>query len=239
MIKEKLVLAIIPSRGGSIGLPKKGIKLLNGKPLIAYTIEKAKKSRYIDRIIVLTDCNEIAEVAKEYGAEVLMEPQKAPNNRPDIQFFRYAIKKLGDDENFKPDIIINLRPDTPLKTKEYIDASIEKLIETNADCVKTICKAPIHPHKMWKMEGDKLIPFQKTKLWIKEGPDVARQRLPKIYWQNAAVDVFRRENLFKYDYIFGDGLDIRGIVMTREESIDIDTPLDFYMAEIILNKKEK
>jgi CMP-N-acetylneuraminic acid synthetase len=239
MIDNKKILALIPARGTSRGVPRKNIKELLGKPLVAYSIEEAKKSKYIDRIVTITDDKEIANIAKKYGAEVpFMEPEEFAKEEADIVYLRYAIEKLEEDKNYKPELIVFLRPTCPLRRVEHINAGIEKIVETGADCIKSVCRVPCHPHKMWEIKGDKLAPFQKTKLWVEKGTDVPRQTLSEVYFSNSGVDIFRRKNLYKFNYLFGDGLDIRTIVMADKESIDIDEPIDFLIAETILKERE-
>lgn len=240
MINNQKVLAIIPARGTSKGVPRKNIKLLAGKPLIAYAIEEAKKSDYIDRIIVLTEDNEIAEIARKYGAEIpFMEPDKLAKEEDDVIYLRYAVEQMGKKCNFRPEIIVLLRATSPLRKVEHINAAIEKLEKTNADGVRTVCVSPAHPHKMWKIEAGRLFPLQKTEIWVKGGSDIPRQKLPKVYWQNGAVDVFKSKNLLKYNYLFGEGMDIKSVVMDDRDSVDIDEPIDFLIAEVILEERNK
>ncbi len=123
------VLGIIPARGGSKGVPGKNTRLLAGKPLISYTIEAALKSKFIDRLIVSTDDEEIAKVAEKYGAEFpfLRPANLAQDDTPDQPVFQHAIKILKIQDDYEPDIVLNLRPTTPLKTSHTIDKVVEKM----------------------------------------------------------------------------------------------------------------
>ncbi|MEK9195421.1 MAG: acylneuraminate cytidylyltransferase family protein, partial [Patescibacteria group bacterium] len=129
MYKHSIILALIPARGGSKGIPKKNIKLLGGKPLIVWSIEVAKQSRYIDRIIVSTDNEEIAEVARSAGAEVpfLRPAEIAQDLTPDMPVFEHALAWLRENDNFIPEFIVHLRPTGPLRTAKEIDEAIEML----------------------------------------------------------------------------------------------------------------
>ena len=233
-IKNKKILAVIPARGGSKGIPRKNIKLLAGKPLIAYTIEAAKKSRYIDRVIVSTDDKEIAEISKKYGAEVpFVRPNELAKDEvpviPDIP--RHAIKELKKREGFNTDIVVVLQSTSPLRGTKYIDLAIEKLINTECDWVVTVSKAEPHPFRMRKMKGDRLEPlFEKENIWAQ------RQNFPPIYVLNGAIYVTWKDVIIEKEVF--QGKDWRGVIMKEEDAIDIDTLPDFLLAEIILKNKD-
>lgn len=232
-IKNKKIIAIIPARGGSKGIPRKNIKLLAGKPLIAYTIEAALKSKYLDRVIVSTEDREIAEISKKYGAEVpFFRPKKlAGDEVPVIPYIpRHVLEELEKRENFKPDIIVILQPSSPLRGTKYIDLAIEKLIKTKCDWVVTVSKVNQHPFRMRKMKGDKLEPlFKKENIWAQ------RQDLPPVYHFNGAVYVTWKNVLIQKEVF--KNKDWRGVVMKEEDAVDIDEILDFLIAESILNNK--
>jgi CMP-N,N'-diacetyllegionaminic acid synthase len=235
MKKKKKIIAIIPARGGSKGIPKKNIKFLIGKPLIVYTIEAALKSKYLDRIIVSTEDKEIAEISKRYGAEVpFMRPKNLAKDDipviPDIP--KYIIKEFKKKENFDVDIIVVLQPTSPLRSVKYIDEAIKKLLITKCDWVATVSKVTQHPFRMRKMEGDKLEPlFKKEDIWAQ------RQDLPPVYHFNGAVYVTWKNVLIQREVF--KNKDWRGVIMKEEEAIDIDTLLDFFVAENIIKMKYK
>lgn len=238
MYKGKKIIAIIPARGGSKGIPRKNIKLLAGKPLIAYTIEVAKKSKLLDRIIVSTDDKEIASIAKKYGSEVpfLRPKELARDEVLDLPVFQHALKWLEENENYKPEIVLNLRPTNPFRTIDDIDNAIRKLIDLNADSIKTLSKVSQHPCRMWKLgKGDKLIALKDTEKRVVGGSDNRRQDLPRIYWQNELVDVCRRSNIMEKNTMFGS--DRRGLLINRSFPIDLNTPEDFEIAGIIIKKR--
>ena len=156
------ILAIIPARGSSKAVPKKNITLLAGKPLIYYTIREAKKSHSISRIIISTDCSETIEIAKQYGVEVpFIRPKElSGDNVLDFPVCEHAIKSLRKQEGFVPDIIVWLRPTSPLREAKHIDEAIEILMSKPAgDSVRSLCIAPKHPLKMWKIKSNRLVSF--------------------------------------------------------------------------------
>ncbi|MFC1729981.1 cytidylyltransferase domain-containing protein [candidate division KSB1 bacterium] len=237
MKKEgRSVIAVIPARGGSKGIPKKNIVPVAGKPLIAYTIETAKKSKLIQRIIVSTDSKEIADIAKKYGAEVpFMRPKEfAKDDTPDLPVFRHSIGWL-EKNGEKPDIIVNLRPTTPLRTSEDIDNAVEIVIKEDCDSVRSFFKADRHPYWMYKIEGEKnggkAKPFT-GKDPIKHYP--RRQLLPPLYNLNACVDVMTAKNIKKGSLY---GKDMRAYIMPAERSLDIDDKKDLKMFEMMLRLK--
>lgn len=232
--KNPKTLGIIPARGGSKSIPYKNIALLAGKPLIYYTIREAQKSRLLDAFIVSTDDPKIAEVAKSFGADVpFLRPEKfAADNSPDIHFIKHAIEWLEKNRGWAPDIILNLRPTSPLRTAKDIDNVIAHMIETKCDSVRTVSPPyPFNPFKMWTVassRSSKLKPLIPTKHYAKLGTDVPRQHLPTVYWQNGMVDATRAK-FIKQGVVYGQ--DIRGIIIEPERVVDIDDIKDLVEAE--------
>jgi len=224
------VVAIIPARGGSKGIPKKNIIPLAGKPLIVYSIETALKSKYIDKIFVSTDDNEILEIAEKNGTELIKRPKElAKDNTPDLPVFQHAIKQLIEKHNYKPDIIVNLRPTCPLRSEEDINSSVKKMLETDCDAVRTITNSKNHPYWMGKLDGDRLLPFMDN---ISVEKYYQRQLLPPAYIINGGVDVMKADVLIVQNSLYGK--DIRAVFMPFERSIDIDTKFDLMFAESII-----
>ena len=220
------ILAIIPARGGSKGVPKKNIRLMSGKPLIAYSIEAGLKSKYIDRVVVSTENREIAEIAEEYGAEVIKRPEKlAKDDTPSPPVYKHAVKFLEKNKDYKPDIIVVLQPPTPLRKVEDIDNCIKKLIKEKCDSVITLKKVEHPPHWMVKIDEKGRIHKYFELDEIERRQDVA-----DVYMPNGAVFVTWYEILMAHNSMRGP--DTRAIIMPQEESIDIDTELDFLIAEI-------
>ncbi|MFC2051134.1 cytidylyltransferase domain-containing protein [Chloroflexota bacterium] len=233
-MKEKKILAVIPARGDSKGMPGKNTLDLLGKPVIAYTIETAQQSKYLDRIVVSTDDEKIAEVAKEYGAEVpfIRPAELAEDDVPLIpDVLRHAAKELARSENFDAEIIVMLQPTSPLRQARYVDLAIDKLLNTKCDWVTTVSEAHPHPFRMRRMKGDKLEPlFEAENIWAQ------RQDLPPVYHLSGAVYVTWKEVIMGEE-VFLDK-DWRGVIMKEEDAIDIDTLTDFLVAEAILKGRQ-
>jgi len=223
-------LGIILARGGSQGVPRKNIRLLAGRPLIWYSLEAAQKANLVQRLIVSTDDEEIAETARSLGAEVpFMRPvELARHDTPSLPVLQHAVAYLEETEGYKPDAVVALQPTSPLRTGADIDAGITKLVETGADMVISVCEAEHNPYWMKRLEGDRLENF------MGEGPQYyRRQDLPPVYRLNGAVYVYRRQ--YFQDPNRKD-LDIRGIVMPQERSVDIDAEIDMIIAEALINR---
>lgn len=232
----KNILGIILARGGSKGVPRKNIKLLAGKPLIAWTIIEAKKSRFINRLILTTDDYEIAEIAKNYGCEVpFMRPKElAEDLTPDLPVIKHVLERLKE-ESYVPDIIAHLRPTAPLRKAEDIDKGIEIIMNNeNADSVRSVIKTPKHPLKMWFMEGGKLGPII-THDKLSEAYNLPRQIINKempVFAQNNSVDIIRAKTILEKQSMTGDN--IYGFEMPEDRSVDIDTPEDFLKIEQLM-----
>lgn len=233
MTSNKSAVAIIPARGGSKKIHRKNIKPLAGKPLVAWTIEAALGYRYFDRIIVSTEDAEIARISRKYPIEVpfLRPIELSQDDTPDLPVCQHALTWMAEHENYHPDIVVWLRPTCPLRRVEDIEAAIDKLTKSDADCVRSVSLVEHHPYWMKRLEQDRLLP-------LIEGKDETlyyqRQLLPPVYRLNGVVDVVRAENILKQDRLFAG--DMRAYVMPSEFSMDLDTELDFMLAEFIINK---
>ena len=227
------ILGFIPARSRSTRVPQKNIKPLNGKPLIAYTIEAARRSVYINRVIVSTDSEEIATVAKTCGAEIpFLRPENiSQSESTEMQFFEHALGWLSGNENYKPDLIVLLYPTSPFRKHETIDKAIEELLRhPEADSLRSIKLCSEHPYKMWSIEDGYLKPFVKDK-----DPNIhtlSYQLLPAVYIQNASIYITRLLTIKNKKSPTGDI--IIPFVMDEIESIDINTSLDFQFAEMVM-----
>lgn len=234
------VLGVVGARSGSKSIPNKNIRPLLGKPLIAWIIEAAKKSKYIDRLIVSTDSEKYAEIAIKYGAEVpFLRPKKyASDNADDIAYLSHAVSWLEKNEGYKPDIILRLPPTSPLCTTKTINAVTELLIkDSKATSARSIKAAPKHPYKLWRIENDELKPFVPKEITgFSEPSNVARQLLPPAYCHVDVIAV-RYETLMKEKRLTGNRT--RFYLLKNEDSVDIDSETDFKLAEILLNKRSK
>ncbi|MFN8526419.1 MAG: acylneuraminate cytidylyltransferase family protein [Chloroflexota bacterium] len=228
-------LAVIPARGGSKSVPRKNVKLLGGRPLIHWSILAAQKSVELDRCIISTDDQEIAQVARQAGGEVpFMRPAEfAQDSTPDLPVFTHALAWLAEHEGYQPDILVHLRPTLPFRRAAQIDDVVRLMRETGADCVKSIYPEEHHPHKMWRMHDGVLGPYEDTPLWRQFGPDCARQTLPPVYWSAGLVDAFRREVALAGSTI---GKHVVPYLVDPEPCVDLDTERDFIIAEAVLRE---
>jgi CMP-N-acetylneuraminic acid synthetase len=232
------VLALVPARGGSKGIPRKNLQLLGGRPLVTHAVTAGLHASLVTRVVCSTDDAEIAEVARAAGADVpfLRPVELAADASEDWPVFGHALDWLEHHEGWAPDLVVNLRPTSPLRTAAHVDAAIRLLLETGADSVKAVCLARQHPHKMWLRQADGLLePFLKTPFRLSRGPDVPRAELQDVYWQNGVVDVTRREVIREQGMMIG--ARVAGLVTAPEESIDIDTPLDLALAELLFARR--
>ena len=221
-------LAVIPARSGSKSVKDKNIRTMAGKPMIAYSIEHALNAPSIDRVIVSTDSEKYAAISREYGAEVpFIRPEEyATDNALDLAVFRHALYFLRESENYEPDIVVQLRPTYPIRDIQDIENMIKYLIEhPEVDSVRCIAPAKETPYKMWFMDDKNILePIMKD---IPESYNMPRQQLPKVYYQNACIDVFRTEVITKKNSMTGEV--IAGYYM--KENFDIDTEDEFLKAE--------
>lgn len=228
------MLAVIPARGGSKGIPHKNIKHLAGKPLIAYTIEAALESGIFEKVIVSTDSRKIAEISKQYGAEV-------PFVRPDeisgdlvssdevilhaLDFFK------GKGKEF--DYVCKLQPTSPLRTAEHVREAYQLMKEKNADFVVSVCECEHSPLWAGVLGEDRSLDN-----FIKEDAKRAcRQELPTYYRLNGAIYMGKTEAFCENKSFIGKNA--FAYVMKQEESVDIDTSIDFEVAEVIINQRKE
>ena len=227
------ILAIIPARGGSKGLPRKNIRSLAGHPLIAYSVAAALQSRYVTRTLVSTDDAEIAKLAMHYGAECpfMRPPELAQDMSTDLELFDYTLRRLLAEENYLPDLVLQLRPTSPIRLTGQIDACIEKMLaHPDADSLRIMTEAPQTPYKMWRLPEDQL--FAQPLLTvpgIAEPYNEPRQRLPKAYWQIGTLDVIRPKAILEQGSMSGHN--ILPCLVDRSQAVDIDDIESFTLAE--------
>ncbi len=222
-VMNKSVLAIIPARGGSKGIPRKNIKDFAGKPLIAWTIEEARKSKYISRLILSSDDDEIIAVARQYGCEV---PFKRPLELADdhtagILPVLHALQMIDE----KYDYILLLQPTSPLRTVQDIDQCIEYMFETNSPFIVSMSETQKSPYWMYKLDEqktmEKIIPIDHI--------PATRQQLSQVYVLNGALYIGKTDQVRLHQTFLTD--ETKGFVMPYERSFDIDSPLDFWICE--------
>ena len=234
------IIAVIPARGGSKSIPYKNIKLFCGKPLIAYSVKTALACSSINRVIVSSDSKDILELAHQNGAEVpFIRPKEiSQDDTTDYPVFEHCLKYLNDHEGYKPDIIVQLRPTSPLRTPEMVEKAIHKLISRpEADSVRAVCEPSQNPFKMWRINNsgfiEPLLKDEKTN----EPYNQPRQNLPYVYWQNGYIDVTRYSTIIEKKSMTGD--QILPLIVDNSEIIDIDNDITFQFAEMIYSSKNK
>lgn len=239
MEKPPLVYGIVTARGGSKSIPKKNIKEICGKPLIAWTVEAAKRAKNIDRLICSTDSEEIAEVARAYGAETpfIRPAEFAQDSTPDLPVFEHALAWFREHEGVVPDAVVHLRPTGPLRTTEDIEASINLLLAyPEADSVRCVTEAVLHPLKTYTLSGEYLAPFiPESVSGIPEAYNAPRQKLPKAYASVAYLStIWSRTILEKHSIC---GTKMIGMIVPAENTPDINDAMDFEYARIALERR--
>ena len=234
MVKAKPeILAVIPARGGSKGIPRKNIKNFAGYPLIAYSIQAALNSKYVTRTIVSTDDIEIANVARSYGAEIpfLRPAEYAQDSTLDFPVFENLLQTLIATENYKPDLVVQLRPTSPIRPVNLVDEAIEIMVgDSEIDSVRGVVPSGQNPYKMWKIDPQSgLMSGLLTVDGIAEPYNSARQALPDTYWQTGHIDVIRSQVILEQRSM--SGKKIKPIYINPDFTVDIDKPSDWQRAE--------
>jgi CMP-N,N'-diacetyllegionaminic acid synthase len=226
------ILGFIPARGGSKGIPGKNIHPIAGKPLIAYTIEQALKSR-INKTIVSTDSQDVAAVAKQYGAEVpFLRPNEFSGDESIIEeAIFYTLDNLLETENYIPDVIVLLQPTSPLRTSRHIDDTIELILSKNADTIVSVSEPMEHPCEMVYWDENNQFRFF-FEAMLESG--IQRQGYPQCYFINGAIYAFTFQSFSRNKNRMGERKKIFPYFMKQRDSIDIDSVDDLYIAESVI-----
>ena len=239
--ESKNILGIIGIRSGSVGVPNKNIRKIMGKPLVGWIIEKAKKSKYINKIVVSTDTHEYAKIAKSYGAEVpcLRPKEISKNNSPEVDFVKHMLEYLQENEQYSPDIVVRMMATIPLQSTNDIDSVIELLIKDRfADSAVVISEARQHPQKALKIiEDDK--GFKKLVTYFSESArevtPIARQSYEKAYFRGNII-ACRCPIIFQTNSLTGDI--VKYHIIPQERAIDIDNEIDFLICETLMKNNK-
>jgi YrbI family 3-deoxy-D-manno-octulosonate 8-phosphate phosphatase len=231
------ILALIPARGGSKGIPRKNIRSFAGYPLIAWSIAAAKQAACVTRVIVSTDDEEIALIAREYGAETpfLRPAEFAQDNTTDLPVFEHALQWLEEKEGYQPEIVVQLRPTSPIRPKDCVDNAVNILLQhADADCVRGVVPAGQNPHKMWRFAGEDqpMKPLLEVE-GIIEPYNAPRQILPLVYWQTGHIDAIRVSTIKQKKSLTGDV--IYPFVIDPRYTVDIDNLSDWAKYETLIN----
>ena len=233
MVARAEVLAVIPARGGSKGIPHKNIREFAGSPLIAYSIAAALQAETVTRVVVSTDDEEIAAVARKYGAEVpFMRPaEHAQDNTLDLPVFVHVLQTLAETEGYHPDVVVQLRPTSPFRPLTMVDDAVRLLLDNpEADSVRGVVPAGQNPHKMWRIDkasGRMTALLQVA--GIDEPYNSPRQALPPVYWQTGHIDAIRTRAILEKNSMSGDV--ILPLLIDPAYTVDIDTPADWMRYE--------
>jgi len=232
------VLVLIPARGGSKSIPRKNILPFAGHPLLAYSVAAGLAAETSQRVIVSTDDEEIASVAKRYGAEVpfIRPAEYSQDHTPDLPVFQHALEWLAEHEDYHPEIVVQLRPTSPFRRVTHIDQAVYRLLERpDADSVRSVCVPFQNPFKMWRIAPEGIMqPLMQTD--FPEPYNMPRQALPEVYWQTGYVDAAWSDTILKKNSMTGDR--ILPLVIDPSEWIDIDSPDDWRRAERLLKNGE-
>ncbi len=230
------ILAIIPARAGSVGVPGKNIRDLLGKPVINYTIKAAHAAKSINRIVVSSDSPEVIGICQNMGIDFIKRPGELASNNAQIDdVMRHAMTELESQNGYRTDAVVLLYANVPVRADNIIDRAVELLTSSGADSVQTV--APVgkfHPNWLYKLNGDQASKYIDNKIF-------RRQDLDPLYYIDGAVGVVTRESLLSGQdnpdpHAFW-GSDRRVIVQDPHETVDIDSVRDFYMAEAALREK--
>lgn len=231
MINNKKVVVVIPARAGSKSVPDKNIRMIAGKPLIGWSIDVAKKTKYVDRVIVSTDGDAISRISKEFGAEVFKRPPElARDDSLVIDAIRCVIAELTDS-GYDTDYLVLLEPTSPLRLPSDVDEVVERLVLGGHDSVATFREAELNPHRAWKVVDGQVKTFIDGAV-----PWLPRQKLPEAWQLNGAVYgvVANRLPSDGISLLFGK---VGYVIMPHDRSLDIDNRIQFMMAESMLKDK--
>jgi len=230
------ILGVIPARGGSKSIPRKNLQRVEGRPLLAYVIEAARNATCLDRFVVSTEDEEIAEAARELGAEVpFRRPEELATDEVSIvPVVRHAMEMM-DEAGFRADAVLSLQATSPFLEGEDIDRAIETFERTGADSVASVERIE-HGHPYWvkRLEGDRLLPFNASS----DDSYLQRQDLPPAYILDGGIFVRRRELLEQWSgKDFGLGENVRAVVLRGLKSLHIDDPMELEMVRFFMSEK--
>jgi len=236
MVNQLEVLALIPARGGSKSIPRKNIRPFGGHPLLAYSIATGLQAESVTRVIVSTDDEEIAELSRGYGAEVpFMRPvELAQDDTLDLPVFVHALQWLESEEEYHPEVVVQLRPTSPLRPRDCVDRAVELLLSSPAvDSVRGVVPSGQNPHKMWRIdENGRMAPLLKND--FDEPFNMPRQKLPATYWQTGHIDAIRTTTIVEKNSMSGEV--IIPLLIDPRYVVDIDTSRDWERAEWLMSQ---
>jgi len=224
------VLAVIPARGGSKGIPRKNVVELLGRPLLWWSVRSALAAETVTRTVLSTDDAEVADVGREAGAEVpfLRPAELAGDDVLDLPVFEHVLTTLARDEGYRPDLVVHLRPTSPLRPPGLVDDGVRTLAaDPAADSLRAVTIPANNPFKMWRIVDGVLRPLVDS--GIPEQYNQPRQALPPAYWQTGTLDVMRPATILELRSMTGRR--ILPMVIDPELAVDIDDPVSLALAE--------
>ncbi len=229
------ILAVVPARGGSKSIPRKNIREFAGYPLLAWSIAAGLQAPSVNRVIVSTDDEQIAAVAREFGAETpfLRPPELAQDDTTDLPVFEQALRALAVD-GYRPDVVVQLRPTSPLRPPDLVENAVSMLMaHPDADSVRGVVAAGQNPHKMWRVNGPDapMTPLLRVE-GITEPYNAPRQSLPQIYWQTGHIDAIRLATILQKRSMSGQK--IYPLIIDTRYTIDIDNLADWARYEAVV-----
>ena len=232
-----LVLGVIPARAGSKGVPNKNIRLINGKHLIYYSIFESLKSKLISDVVVSTDSKKFQNISIKYGAECpfIRPPELSGDGALAIPTIQHAVNEIEKINNIKYDYIVMLQPTSPMRKSAHIDDALSKLFRSNADALITVVNVNNnHPMKMKRFLGSDsisgtLVDYEKPPV-----ENCPRQKLPPVYIVNGAIYATKRDVLMEKNSF--QGQNCIGYIMNENESVNIDTEIEFLIAEALMKE---
>jgi N-acylneuraminate cytidylyltransferase len=239
MVAPVDVLAIVPARGGSKSIPRKNIRPFAGHPLLAYSIAAARQANRVTRVVLSTDDEEIAAIGRAYGAEVpfLRPAELAQDQTQDLPVFEHALRWLAEREGYRPQVVVQLRPTSPVRPVDLVDRAVAMLLDhPQADSVRGVVPAGQNPYKMWRRDesSGRLAPLLADV--IGEPYNMPRQELPATFWQTGHIDAIRPRAILEQHSMSGQV--ILGLLIDPSFTVDIDTPRDWERAEWLLANPE-
>jgi N-acylneuraminate cytidylyltransferase len=236
MVDRPEVLVVIPARGGSKGIPRKNIRSFAGYPLIAYSIAAGLQAKMVTRVIVSTDDAEIAEVARQWGAEApfLRPAEYAQDQTLDLPVFQHALTWLAENENYHPDVVVQLRPTSPIRPRTCVDDAVRLLLNNpQADSVRGVVPSGQNPHKMWRIDraSGQMVPLLKVE-GVAEPYNSPRQILPPVYWQTGHIDAIRPQVILEQQSMSGQV--ILPLLLDPNFTVDIDNLSDWARYEWVV-----
>ncbi len=235
MVRRPEVLAIIPARGGSKSIPRKNIRAFAGYPLLAWSVAAARQAPAVTRVLLSTDDDEIAAIGRLYGAETpfLRPPDLAQDRTQDLPVFEHALRWLEEQEGYRPEVVVQLRPTSPVRPRDLVDRAVRLLLDhIEADSVRGIVPSGQNPYKMWRLQPDgRMTPLLPEGL--REPYNMPRQELPPTFWQTGHIDAVRPRAILEKHSMSGDV--ILGLELDPRFTVDIDTLRDWERAEWLVS----